>query len=60
MAKRSPANAGAIGDLGSILGSERSPRVGNSNLLQYSCASLVAQRAKNLPAMWETWVRSPG
>ena len=25
------------GDLGSIPGSERSPREGNSNLLQYSC-----------------------
>ena len=23
-------------------------------------ASLVAQRLKLLPAMWETWVRSPG
>ena len=23
-------------------------------------ASLVAQRFKHLPAMWETWVRSPG
>ena len=26
--------------------------------LQYSWASLVAQLVKNLPAMWETWVRS--
>ena len=26
--------------------------------LQYSLASLVAQMVKNLPAMWETWVRS--
>ena len=25
--------------------------------LQYSWASLVAQMVKNLPAMWETWVR---
>ena len=23
-------------------------------------ASLVAQMVKNLPAIWETWVRSPG
>ena len=60
MAKCSSAIAGATGDLGSILGSGRSPRVGNSSLLQYSCASLVAQRVKNLPAMWETWVRSLG
>ena len=28
--------------------------------LQYSWASLVAQMVKNLPAMWETWVRSLG
>ena len=28
--------------------------------LQFSCASLVAQRVKNLPTMWETWVRSLG
>ena len=26
--------------------------------LHYSWASLVAQRVKNLHAMWETWVRS--
>ena len=26
--------------------------------LQYSWTSLVAQLVKNLPAMWETWVRS--
>ena len=25
--------------------------------LQYSWASLVAQQVKNLPALWETWVR---
>ena len=28
--------------------------------LKYSWASLVAQLVKNLPAMWETWVRSLG
>ena len=28
--------------------------------LQYSWASLVAQLVKNLPTMWETWVRSLG
>ena len=28
--------------------------------LQYSWTSLVAQLVKNLPAMWETWVRSLG
>ena len=28
--------------------------------LQYSWAPLVAQLVKNLPAMWETWVRLLG
>jgi len=28
--------------------------------LQYSWAFLVAQMVKNLPAMWETWVRYLG
>ena len=28
--------------------------------LKYSWASLVAQRLKRLPPMWETWVRSLG
>ena len=28
--------------------------------LQYSWASLLAQLAKTLPAMWETWARSLG
>ena len=28
--------------------------------LQYSWTSLVAQLVKNLPAVWETWVRSLG
>ena len=29
-------------------------------LFKYSWASLVAQRVKNLPEMWETWVLSLG
>ena len=28
--------------------------------LQYSWVSLVAQKVKNLPAVWETWVQSLG
>ena len=48
------------GDSGWIPGSERSPGEGISYPLQYSWASLVAQLVKNLPAMWETWVRSLG
>ena len=45
-------------DPGSIPGSGRSPGEGKGYLLQYSWASLLAQLVKNLPAMWETWVRS--
>ena len=35
--KNPPANAGDTRDAGSIPGSRRSPGVGNSNPLQYSC-----------------------
>ena len=48
------------GDPDSIPGKGRSPREGIGYPLQYSWASLVAQLVKNLPAMWETWVRSLG
>ena len=48
------------GDPGLIPGSGRSPGEGIGYPLQYSWASLVAQMVKNLPAMWETWVRSLG
>ena len=44
------------GDPGSIPGSGRSPGEGIGHPLQYSWASLVAQLAKNPPAMRETWV----
>ena len=53
--KESACNAG---DLGSILGLGRSPREGIGYPLQYSWASLVVQKVKNLPAMLETQVRS--
>ena len=55
--KESACNAG---DPGLIPGSGRSPEEGKGYSLQYSWASLVAQLLKNLPAMWETWVRSLG
>ena len=48
------------GDPGSILGSGSSPGEGIVYPLQYSWASLVTQLVKNLPAMWEIWVRSVG
>ena len=41
-----------------IRGLGRSP--GDGYPLQYSSVSLVAQMVKNLPAVWETWVRSLG
>ena len=37
MVKNPPANAGSMGDMGSIPGSGRSPGGGNGNPLQYSC-----------------------
>ena len=49
-----------MGDPGSIPRPERSLGEGIGYSLQYSWASLVAQTVKNLPAMWETWVRSLG
>ena len=47
------------GDPASIPGSGRSAE-GISYPLQYSWASLVAQTVKNLPALQETGVQSPG
>ena len=44
------------GDPSSIPGVGRSPGEGIGYPLQYSWATLVAQLAKNLPAMQETWV----
>ena len=46
------------GDPSSISGLGRSPGEAIGYPLQYSWASLMAQLVKNLPAMWETWVRS--
>ena len=48
------------GDPSSIPGLGRSTEEGIGYPLQYSWTSLVAQTVKNLPAMWETWVRSLG
>ena len=41
-------------------GSGRSSGEGIGYPLQRSWAPLVAQTVKNLPAMWETWVRALG
>ena len=53
-------SAQVAGDTGSVPELGRSPGEGTGHALQYSWASLVAQTVKNPPAMWETWVRSPG
>ena len=45
---------------GSIPGSGKAPGEGMGYSFQYSWASLVAQTVKNLPAIWETLVRSLG
>ena len=56
-AKESTCN---VGDPGLIPGSGRSAGEGIGQPLQHSQASPVAQLAKNLPALWGTWVRSLG
>ena len=43
-----------------IPGSGRSPGEGMGYLLEYSCAFLVAQMVKSLPAIQETWIRFLG
>ena len=48
------------GDPSSIPGFGRSAGEWIGYPLQDSWASLVAQLVKNLPAMWQTWVRSLG
>ena len=50
----------SAGDPGLIPGSGRSPGEGIGYPVQYFWTSLAAQMEKNLPALWETWVRSPG
>ena len=50
----------SVGDLGSISGLGRFPGEGKGYPLQYSWVFPVAQMVKNLPAVWETWVRSLG
>ena len=49
-----------VGDPGSVPGLGRSTGEGIGYPLQYSCACLVAQLVKNLPAMRDTWVQFLG
>ena len=55
--KKSAWNAG---DRSLIPGSGRSAGEGIGYLPEYSWASFVVQLVKNLPAVWETWIRSLG
>ena len=55
--KKSACNAG---DPGLIPALRRFTGEGIGYTLQYPWVSLVAQLVMNLPAMWETWVRSQG
>ena len=48
------------GDPGSIPGWGKYPGKWIGYPIQYSRVSLVAQRVKNPPATWETWVQSLG
>ena len=47
--KNPPVSAGDTGDMNSILGSRRSPAVGNGNPLQYSCLENFMDRGA-----WQT------
>ena len=58
--KEPTCSAQVAGDTGSIPEMGRSPGEGIGYAVQYSWVSLVAQTVKNLPAMWEIWVRSLG
>ena len=51
--KNSPASAGNLRDVGSTLGSGRSPGGGHSNPLQYSCLENPMDRG----AWWAPWGR---
>ena len=50
--KNTPANAGGARDAGFIPGSGKSPKVGNGNLLQYSCLENFMDRGT-----WQATVR---
>ena len=55
--KESACSAGNLGSI-PVLGISAGEGIGYP--LRYSRASLVAQLIKNLPAMWEAWIRSLG
>ena len=49
-----------MGHLGSIPGLGRSLGEGKATHSSILGLSLVVQKVKNVPAMWDTWVRSLG
>ena len=53
--KESTSNAGDMAGFNPWVG--KIPGEGKGYPFQYSWASIVAQLIKNLPTMWETWVR---
>ena len=55
--KNPPANAGDIGDTGSILGSGRSLGGGHDNPLQYSCLKNAHEELDRLQSMGSQRVR---
>ena len=55
--KNLPVNAGDARDMGSILGSGRSPGVGNGNSLQFSCLENSMDRGAWLQSMGSQRVR---
>ena len=57
MVKNPPANAGNMGDTGSIPGSGRSPGEGNGNPLQYYCLENPTKEPAGLQSMGSQTIR---
>ena len=58
--KNPPADSGAVGDVGSIPGSGRSPEGGNSNPLQYACLKNSMERGAwraTVPGVTKGWTQ---
>ena len=56
--KNPPADTEAVGDMGSIPGSGRSPEGGNGNPLQYSCLKNSMERGAwraTVPGVTKSW-----
>ena len=58
--KNPPADSGAVGDVGSIPGSGRSPEGGNGNPLQYACLKNSMERGAwraTVPGVTKGWTQ---